>query len=439
MINLVKILFGIIEVIAVITCIVVGYKWANDPEGNYEPWLFLTGLIFVASDIFRRYGNAIFSKDGKISALIPWTKYWLNRPIIVRHQRENWWHMGRTEDQKPAMQIVSYWYITNQTNRPLKILSTYIVKPRTYGHVMTKDLNTQYHGSYPVPPNSTTDLHADFWINPPICKVGKNLKLDIVFVDQYGQKRKIKNVEFFSDKRKKVTPKNLQVEYIFTLENDIEKKIAAVLKDEINRYKKFGRRFGELGSIYALYHGKKIKSIYQDGWTNSKSGERQEIISDPENSHVSSENGDTLVNFYNQLNLKPEKELFINSLTSRINREKEYYCVSYLILYVLFRIGFLKEGLDAIKNYLQIKQSLFDRLMQRKPKEELLVSHQRFGFSDTMGLINGLLKYEHPSFSDKELDIIDQFVSDIDEHAFRIDEKINSIRSFRLNTIKGRV
>ena len=293
-----KIFFGIIEVSALLTCIVVGCKWAKDPEGNYEPWLFLAGLIFVAFEIFRRYGEAIFSKDGKISALIPWISHWFNRPIIVRHQRENWWHMGRTGDQKPSMQVVSYWFITNQTNRPLKMLNAYIVKPRNYGHVMTKDVNSQYHGSYPVPPHSTTDLHADFWINPPIRRVGKDLKLDIVFVDQYGQKRKIKNVEFLSDKRKKATPKNLQVEAIYALENDIEKKVAAVLKDEINRYKKFGRRSGELGSIYALYNGRKIKSIYQDGWTNSKSGERQEIVSDPENAHVSSENGDVLVNYW---------------------------------------------------------------------------------------------------------------------------------------------
>jgi len=258
---LVKIFFGIIEVAALLTCIVFGYKWANDPAGNYEPWLFLTGLIFIALEIFRRYGEAIFSKDGKISALIPWIRHWLNRPIIVRHQRHNWWHMGRTGDQKPSMQVVSYWYITNQTNHPLMMLNAYIVRPRIYGHVMTKDVNSQYHGSYPVPPHSTTDLNADFWINPPIRKVGKDLKLDIVFVDQYGQKRKIRNVEFLSDKKKKSAPKNLEVEAIYALENDIEKKVAAVLKDEINRYKKFGRRSGELGSVYAIYSGRKIKSI----------------------------------------------------------------------------------------------------------------------------------------------------------------------------------
>jgi hypothetical protein len=82
---------------------------------------------------------------------------------------------------------------------------------------------------------------------------------------------------------------------------------------------------------------------------------------------------------------------------------------------------------------LQKKQTLIGRLLHRKPKEELLELHQRYGLSDALGLINGLLKYEHPSFSDNELDFIDQFISNVEEHTFRLGEKINSIRSFRLS------
>lgn len=107
--------------------------------------------------------------------------------------------------------------------------------------------------------------------------------------------------------------------------------------------------------------------------------------------------------------------------------------MSYLLLYVLFRIGRLKDGLAASEKHLQKKQSLLDRLLNRKPKEEMLELHQRYGFSDALGLINGLLRYEHPSFSDNELDLIDQFISNVEEHDFRIDEKINSIRSYRLS------
>ena len=222
--------------------------------------------------------------------------------------------MGRTGDQKPAMQITSYWYVTNTTDRPVNILNAYIKKPFTQGHVLTKDVHSEYHGSYPIPPFATTDLHADFWITPPICKEGKNINVDIVFVDQYGQRRTIKNIIFPSDKRKGPLPTKLESEAIYKLEHDIEKKVASVLKDEISRYKKYGRSSGELGSVHALHQGRKIKSIYQDGWTSSKSGERQEIVNDPEKSRVYTENGDSLVEYYNSLQEESDKELFINSL-----------------------------------------------------------------------------------------------------------------------------
>lgn len=430
-----KVFFFVIEIGALLISIFLSYKWTKNPQGNYESWLFLTGLIFITFEIFRRYGDTFFRKNGKFVSLIPWLKHWLNRPIIVPHQRQNWWHMGRTGDQKPAMQVVSYWYITNPTDLPIRILNTCISRHRISGHVSIKDINSEYHGSYPIPPHATTDLHADFWIHPPICKEGKDLKVDISFIDSFGQERRVKNVKIASDKKKRIIPKSFQTEAIYQIEHDIEKKVAAVLKDEISRYKKYGRSSGEMGSTYAMCEGRKIKSIYQDGWSSSKSGERQEIVSNPDNSHLYSENGDTLTEYYNKITDNREKELFINSLLSRLDREKEYYCVSYLIIYVLFRIGKLNEGLVAAKLRLQKKlpkQSFWGRIL-KKPTNELLEPHQRYGFSDALGMINGLLRYEHQSFTEIELDLLEEFISDLKEHTFSIEEKINSIRSFRLN------
>jgi hypothetical protein len=412
------------------------YKWVTDPDGNYEPWFSLAGLVFVTAEIIRRYGRHYLGKESPLASVIPWLKHWLNRPIILPHQRKNWWHMGRTGDQKPAMQVVSYWYVTNTTNHPLNILNTYIKKPLTQGHVLIKDIRSEYHGSFPIPPNATTDLHANFWITPPICKEGKDLTVDIVFVDQYGQKRIIKKNVIPSDKRKGSSPIKLEEEAIFKLEHDVEKKVASVLKDEISRYKKYGRRSGELGSIYAIYQRRKIKSIYQDGWTSNKSGERQEVVNDPQNSKVFSENGDSLVEFYGSLSNDSDKKLFINSLLSRLNREKEYYCVSYLIIYVLFKIGKLSDVLEAARNRLPPRPTFFEIFFRKKYTEKLLEPHQRYGYSDALGMINGLLRYEHQSFSDYDLDILEEFIMDSEEHTFRIEEKINSIRSYRLSQNK---
>jgi hypothetical protein len=393
---------------------------ASDTESNTESEakFWAKSVSTILSSL-----NSILEKVG---AVFPWIKHWLNRPVILPHQRSHWWHMGRAGDQKPAMQIVSYWYVTNRMDQPIKILNAYIKKPRTSGHISLKDVHSVYHGSYPVPPRTTTDLHANFWIHPPFCKEGKDFKVDIVFVDQYGQKRMIKNVEFKSDKRKGPGPVKLTEEAVYQLEHEIEKKIAAVLKDEINRYKKYGRRSGELGSIYALHNSRKIKSIYQDSWTSDRSGERQEIVNDHKEAEVHSENGDALVELFNGLADQADKELFINSLISRLNRDKEYYCVSYLILYILFRIGRLNAALDAAKISLQKKRKSWGISWQKISTDRLLEEHQRYGFSDFLAIMNGMLRFEHQSFTDREMDIVEEFIAGIDEHAFQINEKINS-------------
>jgi len=62
---LIKMAIGLIEIIVLIICAYFGYEWAQNPDGNYEPWLFLGGLIFVALEIFRRYEVHLIKREGK--------------------------------------------------------------------------------------------------------------------------------------------------------------------------------------------------------------------------------------------------------------------------------------------------------------------------------------------------------------------------------------
>ena len=369
---------------------------------------------------------------GKLGSVFPWLRSWLDRPIILPHAQRNWWHMGQTGEQKPSMQIVTYWYVTNRTDRPINILNAYIKRPRWQGMVMTKDVRSDYHGSYPVPPNMTTDLDASFYVSPPFRKRGKKLKLDIVFIDQNGQKRIVRGVEVPSHDKKRRELVILEEEAVYQLAHDIEKRVAGVLKDEITRYKKYGRRSGRLGSLHAEHHGRTVSSIYQDSWTDSRSGERQEIVTDPESAKIKTENGDALVKFYSTLGDADEQELFVNSLLTRLNKGKEYYCISYLIFYVLIRIGAFSQALDGAGVGLRPNPTFLDRLFRHDPNDRLLEPHQRHGFGDAQGLINGFLRYEHTAFTDNDIDLIEEFLKRDDEFRDRIIEKVNSVRSFRL-------
>jgi hypothetical protein len=115
--------------------------------------------VNIVGPIIKAALDALLSKLG---AVFPWLRGWLDRPVIVAGRQQNWWHMGRTGDGRPSMQIVTYWYVTNRTDRPISILNAYIKRPRWQGMVLTKDARSNYYGSYPVLPHSMTELHADF-------------------------------------------------------------------------------------------------------------------------------------------------------------------------------------------------------------------------------------------------------------------------------------
>jgi hypothetical protein len=60
-----QVIVGLIEIFVLIGCAYFGYQWAINPDGNYEPWLFLGGLGFVALEILRRYEIHLVKREGK--------------------------------------------------------------------------------------------------------------------------------------------------------------------------------------------------------------------------------------------------------------------------------------------------------------------------------------------------------------------------------------
>lgn len=106
-----------------------------------------------------------------------------------------WWHLGSVGDQ-PAMQIVGSFTVTNITRLNILPAVAKMRKPALLGHVMVKDLHSDYHGAYPIPPAGTTDLSLDFWISPPVCDEGRAFTADLAVVDQFGNEHWLKGVEF---------------------------------------------------------------------------------------------------------------------------------------------------------------------------------------------------------------------------------------------------
>jgi hypothetical protein len=58
---------------------------------------------------------------------------------------------------------------------------------------------------------------------------------------------------------------------------------------------------------------------------------------------------------------------------------------------------------------------------------------QVFGLSNILMLLNGLLKYRYPDFTNQMLDEIERAIHGLNEHPFLIPAKIAAIRATRLS------
>jgi hypothetical protein len=373
----------------------------------------IAGVILLFIEVTFGWGQKIFRKF--------WNFITHYRPHIPREtvrvvpqKRSIWWGRGSVKG-KPAMQISGHWYATNIISDPVLLLYTYIENPHTEGHILTRHPEQNIYGTYPILPGRTTEISTGFWIEPPICNEGKNLKVSVILVDQFGNKHKLKNVIFKGPTQKEPEKKETKeikryIESMQMITDPIEKNVVAVLKSEVFRYQECGRRVGGLGSIQTIYQGQTMKGVGTE-WREADSPKNQSIVLTPEKTLIGSDNCAALLNLYYQLCDK-EKERFVEILLKRLSRNTEYAPIGYLILLVCFRIGRLPDILKIAKRDLQ--------------------NDGAFGFSDLLRLLDGLLRFEHPSFPTDLLDEIDRFLEGIDEHTFSIQERLVAIRTSRL-------
>ena len=71
----------------------------------------------------------------------------------------------------------------------------------------------------------------------------------------------------------------------------------------------------------------------------------------------------------------------------------------------------------------------------RKARLDLPEGETRvFGLSNVLMLLNGLLKFRYPDFTNEILDDIERMIHGLTEHTFLISAKIAAIRASRLHT-----
>lgn len=332
-----------------------------------------------------------------------------------------WWHMGKRGDD-PTMQVVGSLFATNVAAVPVRCPQVelrygFLGRHRVSGMVMVANGERhRMYGMHDIPPSETRDLTFDFWVFPPVVKAGEDFTVHSVSImDQFGNRHVMRRVQFRSNNAEDtlVKPKEPE-EFPYAITDPIEKEVVSVLKAERSRYEMCGRHVGGLGSVHIVYRDQSLTGVGNDSWV-ANSPLNQAIVVDPEAASLRSDNLEALTTLYNGLESDDARQQFRKVLLERLDARVGYIDVSYFIVCVLWAVGALPEAL------LKAKQAL--------PTGET----KAFGLSNVLMLLNGLLKYRHPDFTNTMLDDIEKMLHGLDEHQFMIPAKIAAIRAGRLS------
>jgi hypothetical protein len=340
---------------------------------------------------------------------------------LTAESRQSFWASTKQPDGSIVTQVVVRFAVKNRTMEPLALTRTRLVKPRVPGEIIHEDVSVRAidsnvygdatHSGHFIPPKTILPATASVMIRGvPRQKLGRQVCIRIGISDDEGREEFLSfDIPVMSGTVSE--PVKPPLELISSISSPVEREVATVLQAELARYEKCGRRVGGLGSIHLVIDGREMIGVGTDSW-NPQSPQNQSISANPDACDIRSDNYDALIAFYSGLTAN-EKEQFASALFSRLHG-KAYLAVSYFIVNVLWKIGRLKDALITAKAYL--------------PQSET----SAFGLSNTLMLLNGLLRYRYPDFTNQMLDDVERFVAGITEHPFQIPEKLAVIRTARL-------
>lgn len=383
-----------------------------------RPWLVVSLVVFGVLALFK-WVSVAFGEWRASRADAKARKTFHVTPFAQKCD----WSSAKQGDGSIVTQISAHFSVKNQSATPLGLTSARVISPKIRGEVLVgmvtvREQHGHMHGTahtsgYRIAPGTALPAHALVMIRG-LPRGAEDRDLDVTFgiSDEDGNEQRVR-VVCKGMRKPKPDDKPVPLEALHEVSDPTEKDLAAVLQSEVSRYEKNGRDGGGLGSVHMVYRGRAMSSFGGDSWT-PHSPANQEIAADPQNAILRSDNLDALDALFARLATDDERERFAKALLDRLDEDKGYARVAYLIVCVLWRIGLLEESLEAVKFGL---------------RENDMKTHS---LSNVLMMFNGLLRYRHPDFTPQMLDTLERFLQGSDEHAFRIPQKIAAIRARRL-------
>lgn len=385
---------------------------------EYRPWLVFSATLFGVLTL-AKLTNTIITMWR-----VRQTETKARRTFYVTPIAQNCrWSVAKQADGSLVTQLTADLSVKNQSDAPIGLMRARIIKPKIRGEVLhdlitVREQHGHLHGTayvsgYRIAPGTSLPARAMVMIRgTPRNNEGEDLTVVLGISDEDGFEQRV-NVVCKGLRMPKVNDLRKSVEALHAIVDPIEKDVASVLQAELGRYEINGRQAGGLGSVSIVMAERVIKQLGND-MRIMQTTENQEIVSEPETAEIKSDNLDALLALYARLSSNEERERFANALLIRLQDEKGYARVAYLIVLTLLKIGLLGEALEAA--------------MVGLPENDL----KDFGLSNALMMLNGLLRYRHSEFTPDMLDTIERFLQGSQEYSFRIPQKIAAIRAQRL-------
>lgn len=385
---------------------------------EYRPWLVISLVLFSVLAVFK-WVLVVLNAWRAYQAEARLRKTFHLTPITQQCH----WSVSKQADGSMVTQIVAHFAVKNQSSSPVGLVGVRVIKPKIKGEVLHNDIlvrqqqgrmfGTAQVSDYRIAPGTTLPGHAVVMVRgAPGGSMERDLDFTLGITDEDGNEQRV-SVLCRGLKKAKPSDVPIALEALYAITDPIEKDVAAVLQSEIARYEKNDRSRAGFGSFHMTYDGRSDLQIPGDSWVIN-TARNQEIAETAEQNVIKSDGLDALLTIYARLNTADEHERYINALLSRLQEDRGYAKVAYLIVMALWKVGQLGEALDA---------AIFG----------LLEDDQRnFGMSNVLMLLNAMLRFQHFQFTDDELDTIERFIQNSGEHPFRIPQKIAAIRASRI-------
>ncbi len=386
----------------------------------WRPWLIAAAVLFGALAITRAAALLIEQVPKWRSARAKRRKF-----HITANEQQSFWHSPKQPDGSIMTQVAARLLVKNLTDEPLTLVGVRLLKPRIRGEIASSDVSVRavdrniygdaFSSGHGIPPRMALPASAHLMIRGVSWREPKKeIRVTIAIRDDEGWEERVKMTMRVMPKPQAVASLPA-LEVVSSLSDPVEREVVAVLQAEITRYDKSGRSGGGLGSVHLMVAGREMPSFGGDSW-QPNSPKNQSLYVKPEDVELRSDNLESLMAYRARLS-EEETKRFEAALLDRIDADRGYLRVTYFSVCALWKAGKLPEALTRAKAKL--------------PQGEM----KAFGLSNTLMMLNGLLRYRYPDFPNEMLDEIERFLNGMQEHSFQVPEKIAAIRAMRLRLV----